>query len=138
MPRQTIEARVEHLEERVTTFEELPARMDALSTQISQLREEMHGGFSDLRDGLRAEIRAGDDRVMEHARELFAYLKEQIQAVDERVMSEARRLHEELKGRIQTGEERIMNHSRILYEDLKASLALITEERTGRRHRPKA
>jgi hypothetical protein len=158
---QTLEARVERLEERVTNLEELPARMDTLSTQISQLREEMHSGFSDLRDGLQAEIRAGDDQVMDHARELYAALKAQIQAVDERlvreihavderlmneirvgderVMSEVRKHHEELKTQIQDVDERVMHHTRLLYEDLKADLKLIKEgQSAGRRRRPKS
>ena len=41
MPPQTIERRVDNLEKRVTTLEHLPSRVDALSAQISQLREEM-------------------------------------------------------------------------------------------------
>jgi predicted transport protein len=139
MPPQPLEARVERLEERVTKLEELPARMDALSTQISQLREEMQSGFSNVRDGIRAEIRAGDDQVMEHARELYESLKEQIQAGDERVVSEDRRLHEELKTQIQAVDERVMNHARMLYEDLKADLKLIKEGQSpGRRRRPKS
>lgn len=97
MDLQTLAARVERLDERVTTLEELPGRMDALSTQISQIREEMHSGFSSVRDELRAEIRAGDDRVMDHARELYSALKAQTQAGDEQIMSHARMLHEDLR-----------------------------------------
>src|SRR5688572_15950715 len=97
MPPQILVARVERLEERVTKLEELPARVDALSTQVSQLREEMHSGFSNLRDELRTEIRVGDDRVMEHARELCEALKEQIQAGDEQIMTQTRMLFEDLR-----------------------------------------
>jgi predicted transport protein len=122
----------------VTTLEELPARMDTLSTQISQLREEMHSGFSDLREGLRAEIHAGDDQVMDHARELHASLKAEIQALDERVINQARTLHASLKAEIQALDERVMKQARTLYEDLKADLKLIQEgQSAGRRRRPK-
>ena len=46
MPPQTIEHRVEKLEEQMTTFQQLPARVDALSVQISQTREDMGARFS--------------------------------------------------------------------------------------------
>ena len=46
MPPQTIERRVEKLEEQMTTLQQLPARMDALSVQISQTREDMGVRFS--------------------------------------------------------------------------------------------
>ena len=139
MPPQTLEARVEGLEQRVTTFEELPARLDALSTQVSQLREEMHSGFSNLRDELRAEIRAGDDQVMDHARELQGSLTLEIQAGDERVMNWGRGNFEDLRAAIEAGDERVMNHARMLSEDLKADIKLIREgQSAGRRRRPKS
>ena len=138
---QTLEARVERLETRVTDLEEIPARMDALSTQISQVREAMHSGFSSLRDELQAEIRLGDDRVMEHARELHRYLKAQIQAGDEQVMNQTRMLYEDLKVQIQASNDRVMNHARMLHDDLKADLKLIGEGQSSgprRRRRPKS
>jgi hypothetical protein len=46
MPPQTIEHRVEKLEEQMTTLQQLPARVDALSVQISQTREDMGARFS--------------------------------------------------------------------------------------------
>src|SRR5262245_53270847 len=140
--------------------------MDVLSTQISQLREEMHSGFSTLRDGLRAEIREGDDRVMEHVRELYFSLREentslrvQIQGGDEetrrslreeiragdeetrRVLREEIRAGDEetrrvLREEIRAGDERVMNHARMLYEDLKADLAKL-HEAWPRRRRPR-
>ena len=138
MPPQTIDARVERLVERVTNLE-LPGRMDALSTQISQLGEEMHRGFSNLRDELRGEIRAGDDQVMEHARELYESLKSEIQAGDERVRNWAQGNFDDLRAAIAAGDERVMNHARMLYEDLKADLKSIKEgQSAGRRWRPKS
>jgi hypothetical protein len=46
---QALERRVESLEQRVTVLEQLPARMDHLAVQISQLRDEMHAEFSEVR-----------------------------------------------------------------------------------------
>ena len=98
MSPQTIESRLETLEQRVTILEQLPARIDGLTLQIVQLREEMHVEFSAVRAELREEIRAGDE--------------------------ETRRL---LREEIRAGDKEVMSHARVLYEDLKATLALIKE-----------
>ena len=63
---QTLVKRVESLEHRVNVLEQLPSRVDALSVQISQLRDEMHDEFS----AIRHEIRAGDERVLSQVRML--------------------------------------------------------------------
>jgi cell division protein FtsB len=44
---------VEKLEERVTALEELPARIDDLTSQVLQLRQEMRGEFSAVRTAMR-------------------------------------------------------------------------------------
>ena len=68
MPPQTIERRVEKLEEQVMNLQQLPARMDALSMQISQLREDLGARISATENSLRAEILASDDRVLAQVR----------------------------------------------------------------------
>ena len=83
---------MERLERRVTRLEELPARMDALTLQVLQLREEMRGEFSAVREetrGTRAEMRA----LNEDARA-------EMHAMNERTLAQMRILHEELVGRI--------------------------------------
>ena len=52
MPPQTIESRVERLEHRVTELEQLPARVDDLTSQISHLRIEMRDEFSAIRGAM--------------------------------------------------------------------------------------
>jgi len=89
MATQTLAARVDRLEQRVTLLEEMPARVDALTLQVSQLRVEMRGECSAVRD----EIRAGDE-------ETRRVLREEIRAGDERVMGQVRVLHEELISRL--------------------------------------
>ncbi len=66
MAPQAIERRVDNLEKRVTILEQLPSRVDALSVQISQLRDEMHDGFS----ATRARIEAVDERLSTQMRVL--------------------------------------------------------------------
>ena len=49
MQPQPLEKRVERLEERVTVLEQLPARVDRVALEISQLRVEMRAEFSAVR-----------------------------------------------------------------------------------------
>ena len=59
MPSESVERKVERLEERVNAIEQLPARIDGLGLQILQLREEMRIEFS----AVRCEMAAGDELV---------------------------------------------------------------------------
>ena len=70
MPPQTIERRVERLEEQVTNLQQLPARMDALSVQISQLREDLGERISATEKSLLAKIVASEDRILGQVRML--------------------------------------------------------------------
>ena len=56
MPPQPIESRVTSLERRMTESEQLPGRIDDLTSQVSQLRTEMRVEFSAVRVELRREI----------------------------------------------------------------------------------
>jgi hypothetical protein len=57
---ESVENRLEKLERRVTTLEELPERIDRLELQILQFRGEMRAEFS----AVRTEIRDGDVMVV--------------------------------------------------------------------------
>jgi hypothetical protein len=104
----------------VTILEELPARIDDLTLQISQLREEMRGEFAAVRGemdsgfaAVRAEMHAGDE-------EARRALREEIRAGDE----ETRRV---LRDQIRAGDAEIMGQARMLHEDLMSRLALMQE-----------
>jgi lipoate-protein ligase A len=86
MATQTLGSRVDSLEERVTRLEELPARVDALTLEVSQLRDEMRVEFSAVRD----EIRIGDE-------ETRRVLRDEIHTGLAEVMTHARVLHEDQK-----------------------------------------
>jgi hypothetical protein len=120
-------------------LEELPARVDALTLQVSQLRDEMRSGFSavrgeiqagdqETRRTLREEIRAGDEETRRTLRdeiragdeETRRTLREEIRAGDE----ETRRT---LRDEIRAGDERVMEQARALHEDVVSRLALIQE-----------
>lgn len=62
MPPQTIERRVERLEEQVTNLQQLPARIDGLAVEISQLRQDLGAKISALI--------LSDDRILAQVRML--------------------------------------------------------------------
>jgi len=144
MQPQTLDNRVERLETRVTALEQLPARMDALVVQVSQLREEMHAEFS----AMRGEMRAGDEAVIGTLRgkirvgdeETRRTLREEIRAGDEetrRTLREEIRTGDEetrrtLREEIRTGDERILTQARVLHEEVLSRLAMIQEARPRR------
>ena len=93
----------------MTILEQLPAHVEALAVQISQLRDEIRVEFSAARN----EIGVGNERVI-------ATLREETRAGDERVIAT-------LREEIRAGDQSVMTQARVLYEDLKASLILIQE-----------
>ena len=117
MPQESLETRVEMLEEQMTALAGLPAQVAELASQVSQLRVEMHAGFSAIRD----EIGAGDDETMRQ-------LREEIRAGDE----ETRRV---LREEIRAGDEETRTQMRILHEDVIGRLILIQEGLGVRRRR---
>jgi hypothetical protein len=87
---ESLEARMDRLERRVDSLEQLPHRMTALETQIVQLREEMRNEFS----AIRSELRDVDAGLTKEMHTLFS--------ANERHM---RLLHEDLVQRIATIKE---------------------------------
>lgn len=139
MPPQTLAARVERLEKRVTILEELPDRVDALGLQISQLREEMHGGFSAIRDEIRAgdeqvvrvlreEIRAGDEQVVRLLREEIRESKEEVtRSLREEIRESKEEVTRSLREEIRAMGKEVMDHARMLYEDAREKLQIVKE-----------
>src|SRR6266705_210754 len=114
MEPQTLESRVESLEQRVTLLEQLPGRVDALTLQVSQLRDEMHAEFS----AVRGEIRAGDE-------ETRRVLREEMGSLEVRVREDMR----VLSATITVGHQEIMAQARTLYEDMQRRSAILEEGR---------
>src|SRR5437870_11454317 len=86
----------------MTLLEQLPGRVDALTLQVSQLRDEMHAEFS----AVRSDIRAGDEAVIRT-------LREEIRAGDE----ETRRVLREEMGSL---EVRVREDMRVLSDTITA------------------
>lgn len=95
MSPQSIESRLEKLEQRVTVLERIPARIDGLTLQIVQLREEMHAAISasaaSVEASLREEIRAGNDKIMSQARTLYEDMNAKLALIEEGRSSSRRR-----------------------------------------------
>jgi hypothetical protein len=118
---------MDSLEARVTLLEELPARVDALASQISQLRDEMRGEFSAVRGEFRSEFSA--------VRGEFSAIRAEFRGELSAVRSEFRGKFSVVRGEIQTGLAEVMTRARLLHEDQKAALALIAEALQSRNER---
>jgi len=101
--------RLELLEQRVNVLETLPARVDALTDQIVQLRDEMHAEFSALRaemragdeatrDLLRAEIQTGDEATRQLMRDLIQETRTHMLVLHEDLVERIKRLGEGPRG----------------------------------------
>jgi hypothetical protein len=125
MSPQSIETRLEKLEQRVTILEQLPASIDGLTLQIVQLREEMHVALSasatSLEASLRKEIRAGDEKTRRVLREEFQDGFQQLRRGLKDVRDEVTA--------VSTKADELIGRARMLYEDMKATLALLREGR---------
>lgn len=95
MPSQTLIACVESLEQRVTTLEQLPARIDDITAQISQLRDEMHAEFS----AILTAIQAGDEETRRVLRGEMRDLHANVQAQFAEQGAQMRTLHEDVIAR---------------------------------------
>ena len=67
----------------MTALEELPAKVDALGSQIAQLRAEIYAEFSATREGLRSEIRAGDEETRTFMRMLHEEVMTRLALIQE-------------------------------------------------------
>jgi len=128
MPPETIESRADNLERRVTDLETLPDRIPAIESQIVQLRTEMRGEFSAVREEIRTGDRVLGERIDETTRVLGERLDETtrvLQRLEETTRVLGERIDE--NGR----------HMRVLDEDVIGRLAIIQEGQSARRRRRK-
>ena len=139
---QPVVIKVQVLEKRVTSLEELPPRMSGLELQIVQLRTEMHAEFSAVRGeirsvdtGLREEIRSVDTGLCEEIRSVETGLREEIRSVETSLHEEIRSVGTDLRQAI--GEAQVQ--TRVLFEDFVARLAVVDEGKNvvSRRRKPK-
>lgn len=122
MARTSLARRVEILEQDVASLKELPARMAAVESQIVQLREEMHAGFSALATELRAEMRAGDGSIR-------AEFRAELRAEIGEVRLQMRAMHYEILVRFDQKFDELKRHMHVLHEDTLDRFARLDEGR---------
>jgi predicted RNase H-like nuclease (RuvC/YqgF family) len=91
-------------------LEELPTRVDALTSEVSHLRSEvshlssevseLNSEVSELRDEMRVEFSAVRGEITKGDEETRRVLRDEIRAGDARVMEQVRVLHEDVVGRL--------------------------------------
>jgi len=126
MAPETIEIKVQRLEERVTRFEQLPERMDRLESQFLQLRTELRDEFS----AVRQESLARENRVV-------ATLREEIHSTNRRTVATLReenhttneRMVTTLRDEIRAGDGETRRFMRILHEKVISDIATLGEAR---------
>ena len=106
--------------------------MTALESQILQLGDDMRAEFSAIQhettaavDGVRTEIRAGDQEIREIRREMHALHQDVIEKI-----SSGGKL-----GRISSGDEETRRYMRVLHEDVMERLSRIQEGPPPRRRK---
>ena len=99
----TLTQRVEILEQTVAELASLPARMSAVELQIVQLRDELHAGFSAVRQEM-------------------AVMRDDLR-------TELKSTAESLRADIREGDEETRRYMRVLHEDVIARIAALGDAR---------
>lgn len=114
MPPQPIESKVDSLDRRVTQLEQLPARIDGLTLQVSQLRTEVRIEFSAVRG-----------EMAEQGASLRQVIAEQ-GALRQEIAVQGTKISD------------LAAHMRVLHEDVISRIAQLQEGWSGQtRRRPK-
>jgi hypothetical protein len=110
----------------VTQLEQLPARIDGLTSQISQLRTDMRDQFSAVRS-----------EMAEQGRSLRTEIAEQGQSLREEMAAQSATIISTLRTEIADRDEARGTQMRVLYEDVISRIALLQEGLPPRRKREK-
>jgi hypothetical protein len=129
MPDEILVGRVEALERRVTSLEELPARVDALALQVLQLGEVMQVGFSEIRAETRQLIQASKEETLQLIQASKAETLQLIQASKAETLQLIQASEDETRLLAREGDEETRRLMRVLHEDVIARIALINEGR---------
>ena len=159
MTQPTLTERVTILEQKVNEFASLPSRVAGVELQIVQLRGEMQGGFSAvrqemavMRDDLRSELHrelhgirselggireelGGNRGEFEGIRGELGGIHGELGDINEEldgIHGELDNIHGELNGlraEVRAGDEETRRYMRVLYEDLIARIAALGDVR---------
>ena len=129
MDLQILANRLEILEQRVRSLEELPDRVDALESQISQFREEVRVEFS----ATRSETRTGEATLRKEMHAGWEMLRGEMRAGDEKLREEMHAGWEMLRAEMRTLNNETQVFMRVLHEDVLSRFALLDERWNGRK-----
>jgi len=121
MAARSLDERVTILEQKVGDLQLLPARMDALESQILQLRGEMRVEFSAIRERF--------EETRQLAQELHRESLVRLQEGDKETRQLALELHQEVLTQLQEGDKENGRLMRVLHEDVVARISLLGENR---------
>jgi hypothetical protein len=143
MATQTLQRRVEMLEDQMEELRHLPSRVSELGAQFSHFQADVRGEFSALRAELAtcarqsavdAEFAAVRAEMKDGLETLGSTLRAEIRAGDEETRYQMRVLHEDVIGRLallqeelRAGDEETRHEMRVLHEDVTGRLALLQE-----------
>ena len=128
MPPQALATRVERLEQRMTTLEELPARVEALESQIVQLRGEMHGEFA----ALQMEMRAGDEETRRVLREELGKSRDElVRQFRGELRGEIGQVRDELRGGIGQVRNDLRGEIGQVRDDLRSEIWQVRDDLRG-------
>lgn len=132
-PTPSLRERVTILEQKVEGLESLPARMTAVEWQIVQLRNDMHAGFSALREELGGEILGATGSVRDELHAEISSVRDELRAeinsVRDDLRAEISSVREELRAEIRAGDAETRRYMRVLHEDVIGRIAALQNGR---------
>ena len=102
-------------------LKELPERVEALESQILQLRTEMKDGFSAIRADLRAEVHGVEAGLRTELHEVRDTLRTELHEVRDELRDEMRELREDIR----IGVEESQNLTRGLHAEAMRAIASV-------------
>jgi chromosome segregation ATPase len=127
MAARALKERVEILEQKVGDLQVLPERVAAVESQILQLRSEMRGEFSAIREHLEQH-----DRKFDAVDQRFDAVDRRFEGIDQRFEESNRTmrvLHEEVLTRLKERDDERGRLMRVLHEEVLTRIALLQEDR---------
>lgn len=142
MPPQPIESRVESLEIRVTQLEQVPARIDAMASQISQLHTEMRAEFSAVRQEIAGQGATLRQEMTEQGATIVTTLRhemaEQGATLRQEMAEQGEALRQEFRTELRSEIGGLATQMRVLHEEVIGRIALLQEALPRRRKPPRA